>query len=251
MTAPMSEREELLPKDLPANTIAAVVGGGVTSDQVKNIWGLIRSALLLRDMTGSSLTGVYDPAALRAPAQGAQQPAWVQAADLALKSYEADYGEPLEDMHELGRIEESRGSSSFRIRVGHIRDIVAAALRAPEADKGEVVAFKSKAAIKNEDLKGVWGVKAYFSHPIDDVSPAADAGIAAPKDYGSDVENLARDMQSRVSGQHRGALLYDGYERIAKRLIDHGADGILKLMVAAPPAASAEAVREALEEARE
>jgi hypothetical protein len=61
--------ETFLPRDLPSDTIAAVVGGGVTSDQVVKIWGLIRSALLLRDMTGSSLTGVY--AALTAPVAGA------------------------------------------------------------------------------------------------------------------------------------------------------------------------------------
>jgi hypothetical protein len=46
----------------------------------------------------------------------------------ALESYEADYGEPLDEMHELGRIEESRSSSSFRIRVGHVRRLARAAL---------------------------------------------------------------------------------------------------------------------------
>lgn len=49
--------------------------------------------------------------------------AWVTAAMEALEAYEADYGERLPDDHELGRIDESRGSPSFRIRVGHIRTI--------------------------------------------------------------------------------------------------------------------------------
>lgn len=47
--------------------------------------------------------------------------AFAKAALEALKGYEADYGEPLPDDHELGRIEDSRSSPSFRIRVGHIR----------------------------------------------------------------------------------------------------------------------------------
>jgi hypothetical protein len=58
-----------------------------------------------------------------------------------LEAYEADYGEPLPQMHELGRIEESRGSPSFRIRAGHIRQWadalkqVADAGRVPRSDE--------------------------------------------------------------------------------------------------------------------
>lgn len=56
--------------------------------------------------------------------------AWVTAAMGALASYEADYGESLPDDHELGRIDDSRGSPSFRIRVGHIRQLAAIARKA-------------------------------------------------------------------------------------------------------------------------
>lgn len=52
--------------------------------------------------------------------------AWTAAAVAALEAYEADRGEKLSDDHELGRIDESRGSPSFRIRVGHIRQLAAA-----------------------------------------------------------------------------------------------------------------------------
>lgn len=48
------------------------------------------------------------------------------AAIAALVAYEADCGEPMPDDYELGRIEDSRGSPSFRIRVGHIRRLAAA-----------------------------------------------------------------------------------------------------------------------------
>lgn len=48
----------------------------------------------------------------------------------ALDGYEADYGEPLDEMHEIGRIPESRATPSFRLRVGHIRRLVAAATKA-------------------------------------------------------------------------------------------------------------------------
>lgn len=44
----------------------------------------------------------------------------------ALTAYEADYGDALPGNHELGRIEDSRGSPSFRIRVDHIRRLAAA-----------------------------------------------------------------------------------------------------------------------------
>ncbi len=40
--------DRLLPKELPAETIAAIVGGGITSDQVMKVYGLIRGATLLR-----------------------------------------------------------------------------------------------------------------------------------------------------------------------------------------------------------
>lgn len=50
-------------------------------------------------------------------------PIWIKPMVAALEGYEADYGGPLDDMHELGRIDDSRSSPSFRIRVGHIRDL--------------------------------------------------------------------------------------------------------------------------------
>lgn len=46
---------------------------------------------------------------------------WIKPMAEALAGYEADYGEGLDDMHELGRIDESRATPSFRIRVGHVR----------------------------------------------------------------------------------------------------------------------------------
>lgn len=48
----------------------------------------------------------------------------------ALDAFEADIGEALPDNHELGRIDDSRGSPSFRIRVGHIRMLAAAIAKA-------------------------------------------------------------------------------------------------------------------------
>ncbi|MFG1340405.1 hypothetical protein [Xanthobacter autotrophicus] len=50
---------------------------------------------------------------------------WAKAALDTLAAYEADLGEPLPDDHEIGRIDESRGAPSFRIRVGHIRQLAA------------------------------------------------------------------------------------------------------------------------------
>lgn len=55
---------------------------------------------------------------------------FAKAAQIALEAYEADLGEPLDEMHELGRIDESRKSASFRIRVGHLRGLIAALTRA-------------------------------------------------------------------------------------------------------------------------
>lgn len=55
---------------------------------------------------------------------------FARAALEALKGYEADCGEALPDDHELGRIEDSRHSPSFRIRVGHIRRLAAALAKA-------------------------------------------------------------------------------------------------------------------------
>lgn len=67
---------------------------------------------------------------------------WIGAAMDALRGYEADYGEPLPDDYELGCIEDSRASPSFRIRVGHIRRLAATPLSPiPIADNpaGETV----------------------------------------------------------------------------------------------------------------
>lgn len=55
---------------------------------------------------------------------------FARAALEALKGYEADCGEPLPDDHELGRIDDSRHSPSFRIRVGNIRRLAAALAKA-------------------------------------------------------------------------------------------------------------------------
>lgn len=50
---------------------------------------------------------------------------WVKAALHTLTGYERDVGEPLPDDYEIGRIEESRDAPSFRLRVGHLRQLQA------------------------------------------------------------------------------------------------------------------------------
>jgi hypothetical protein len=57
---------------------------------------------------------------------------FAKAALEALVAYEADYGEQLPDDYEIGRIDDSRNSASFRIRVGHIRRLAAAISSASE-----------------------------------------------------------------------------------------------------------------------
>lgn len=58
--------------------------------------------------------------------------AWTKAATVALEAYERDWGEPLDDNHEIGRFDESRGSPSFRLRVAHLRTARALAARIEE-----------------------------------------------------------------------------------------------------------------------
>lgn len=65
----------------------------------------------------------WDAALTHARAQAGEPVAWAKAALDTLAAYEADLGEPLPDDHEIGRIDESRDSPSFRIRVGHIRQL--------------------------------------------------------------------------------------------------------------------------------
>lgn len=60
----------------------------------------------------------------------AEAAAFAKAALEALAGYEADYGEALPDDYEIGRIEDSRSSASFRLRVGHIRKLAAAIAKA-------------------------------------------------------------------------------------------------------------------------
>jgi hypothetical protein len=48
----------------------------------------------------------------------------------ALTAYESEYGYQLPDDHEVGRIDESCGSASFRLRAGHIRMLAAAVAKA-------------------------------------------------------------------------------------------------------------------------
>ncbi len=52
----------------------------------------------------------------------------------SLKGYELDLGDSLLDEYELGRIEDSRHSPSFRIRVGHIRRLARALLGGENAE---------------------------------------------------------------------------------------------------------------------
>lgn len=59
----------------------------------------------------------------------------IEAAMNTLEAYELDYGERLDDQHELGRIDESRNSPSFRIRVGHIRTLAAEIDERPLLDR--------------------------------------------------------------------------------------------------------------------
>ena len=60
---------------------------------------------------------------------------WVEPAMHALTSYEKDRGEPLSHDHQIGKIEDSRNSASFRFYVGHIRRMHAA-LRAKGGEHG-------------------------------------------------------------------------------------------------------------------
>jgi hypothetical protein len=46
---------------------------------------------------------------------------WVEPAMHAVTCYEADYGEKLPEDHQIGKIDDSRNSASFRLYVGHIR----------------------------------------------------------------------------------------------------------------------------------
>lgn len=46
---------------------------------------------------------------------------WAEPAMYALTSYEKDRGEPLPADHQIGKIDDSRNSASFRLYVGHIR----------------------------------------------------------------------------------------------------------------------------------
>lgn len=48
---------------------------------------------------------------------------WTKHAAEALDGYEADYGEPLPLIHEIGRIPDSRKTASFRIYPNHIRGL--------------------------------------------------------------------------------------------------------------------------------
>lgn len=57
---------------------------------------------------------------------------WLKAAMNALMEYQHDYGDELPDSHEIGRIDESRGSASFRLTVGHLRQLHAMLAAAPQ-----------------------------------------------------------------------------------------------------------------------
>lgn len=104
-------------------------------------------------------------AAFAAGAAHARQPgepvAWVKAALGALTAYEDYLGEPLPDSFDLGRIEESPGSSSFRIRVGHIRQLASLAHPAPPAPvavpEGWVLVPREPTYEKQAELARFWG----------------------------------------------------------------------------------------------
>ena len=56
-----------------------------------------------------------------------EPPHWVKTALVTLAAYEDDYGEKLPDLHEIGRIDESRRSPSFRFTVEHLRSLASPA----------------------------------------------------------------------------------------------------------------------------
>lgn len=56
----------------------------------------------------------------------------------AINGLEADRGEPLQDDHEIGRVEESNSSPSFRIRVGHIRRLASEAAQSSYGLKDDI-----------------------------------------------------------------------------------------------------------------
>jgi hypothetical protein len=101
-------------------------GGAYSAEQIASGWAKGHT-----DALCEAMKAVVDADALTAELFAAAH--FAKAASATLEDYEADTGEPLDDMHELGRIDESRGSPSFRIRVGHIRRLAAAIAKATEA----------------------------------------------------------------------------------------------------------------------
>lgn len=81
--------------------------------------------------------------------------AWIDAAIDAISGLEKEAGEPLGDDFEIGRIDDTRWSPSFRIRIGHLRQI--AALRAfspPPADVREAISNAVMGALMASSKRG-------------------------------------------------------------------------------------------------
>jgi hypothetical protein len=76
---------------------------------------------------------------------------WVTAAVASLNGYERDCGESLPDDHEIGRIEESRDTPSFRLRVGHIRQLETLLAALSDPSRAEPQAASSPAEIAQHE----------------------------------------------------------------------------------------------------
>ncbi|MCK9549168.1 hypothetical protein [Aquamicrobium sp.] len=115
--APAPEGWVTVPKEPTPEMVRA--GSGAQSTVSDCGSGLVFAA------TETDIYRVMISAAPAAPVQMA--PLWIKAAMCALEACEQDLGETLPDDYVLGRINESSGSPSFRIRVGHIRQLAAPA----------------------------------------------------------------------------------------------------------------------------
>lgn len=101
-------------------------------DVCGTMYGILRGAGVMDPETDELATATISALRKRVEElEGALN--WVEPAMHALTSYEKDCGEPLPEDRQIGKIDDSRNSASFRLYVGHIRRIDAALARIKEA----------------------------------------------------------------------------------------------------------------------
>ncbi len=134
----------------------------------------------------------------------------------ALTAYESEYGYQLPDDHELGRIDESCGSASFRLRAGHIRMLAAAVAKARGRSRAAIAkeppcseCGQPYNALREPVYKAVERIldehSAWIARPNDEVTKAiAFAAVVAAQEI---VEALVK---------------FDTSERAAPTVSDHG-----------------------------